>query len=204
MLHSETVHPETFRVLNQLLKQDYLKNYRLVGGTALALQIGHRISEDLDFFSGMESDVTQIVGNIEAMGKIEIVNHTTRVLNCYIDDIKVDFVAYQYDFIEKPVVEDTIRMASIKDIAAMKLSAITGRGARKDFVDLYFLLQRYTFAELLNFYKAKYPDGSTFLVYKSVVYFVDAETAPMPKMLIPETWTTMKNTIKQAVEAYLS
>lgn len=78
---------------------------------------------------------------------------------------------------------DNICLASIQDIAAMKLSAITSRGAKKDYIDLFFLLDSYTLPQLFDFYKVKFPDGSDFLVVKSLTYFNDAEIEPMPKML---------------------
>lgn len=202
MLHYQTIYPETLRLLKKLQEIDYLSDFRLVGGTALALQIGHRVSVDLDLFAFSESDVAPIVDYIDTLGKIRIVNRTPKVLNLFIDEIKVDFVTFQYDFIRPPEVIDTIRLASIQDIAAMKLSAITSRGAKKDYIDLYFLLDIYTLSEMFDFYRLKFPDGSDFLVVKSLTYFNDADIEPMPKMLKPVNWEDVKSRITQEANTY--
>ena len=85
----------------------------------------------------------------------------------------------------------------------MKLAAITGRGAKKDFIDLYFLLQEFTLAEMISLYEEKYKDGSTFMVLKSLVYFDDAENDEMPEMLKPITWQDIKETIVKENKNYL-
>lgn len=84
----------------------------------------------------------------------------------------------------------------------MKLAAITGRGAKKDFTDLYFLLKEFSLDEMINLYEEKYADGSTFMVLKSLVYFEDAEEDEMPEMLIPASWKTIKQTIIQKHKDY--
>ena len=84
----------------------------------------------------------------------------------------------------------------------MKLAAITGRGARKDFIDLYFLLDTFSLPELFNFFRNKFPDGNDFLVYKSLTYFADAEVEPMPKMLKPVEWEEVKIKIIQEVKIH--
>ncbi len=202
MLYYSTIYPETLRLLKALQEIDFLKNYRLVGGTALALQIGHRISVDLDLFSFSESDVALIPDHIETLGRLKIVNHTPNLLNLFIDEIKVDFVSYRYDFI-KPVDEiENIRLASIEDIAAMKLAAIIGRGAKKDFIDLFFLLKDFSLYQLFEFYRQKYPDGSDFLLIKSLTYFDDADVDPMPKMLNPLDWNQVKSGIVREVKKF--
>ncbi|NEN23527.1 nucleotidyl transferase AbiEii/AbiGii toxin family protein [Cryomorpha ignava] len=204
MLHYTTIHPETLQLLKRLQEIDYLSNFRLVGGTALALQIGHRLSVDLDLFAFSELEVAPILDQIDSLGKIKIINHSPKVLNILIDDIKVDFVTYQYDFLRPVEVVDNIRLASIEDIAAMKLSAITSRGAKKDFIDLFFLLKTLSLAQMFEYYYSKFPDGSDFLVAKSLTYFNDADIEPMPKMLKPVTWNDVKNRIIQEVDGYFS
>lgn len=121
-----------------------------------------------------------------------------------IDGVKVDIVSYSYKWIDKPVLEDGIVLAGIKDIAAMKLSAITNRGTKKDFIDLFFLLQKYALSEILGFYQQKYADSQLFTVIRSLTYFEDAESDPMPLMLAPVNWPQVKLTIQKTVEAYLA
>ena len=202
MLHYSTIYPETLQLLKRLQKIDFLKDYYLVGETSLALQISHRISIDLDSFAFSDMDVSPILDHIEDLGKINIVNHTRKILNLFIRDIKVDFVAYRYKFIDSPLEMDNIKLASIQDIAAMKLSAITGSGLRKDFIDLFFLLHRFTLPQLFDFYHSKFPDGSDLLVYRSLTYFDDAEIEPMPKMINPIDWEDVKTKIIQEVKNY--
>lgn len=202
MLHYAAIHPETLQLLKKLQRIDFLKDYRLVGGTSLALQIGHRISVDLDLFAHTDTEVTTIPEHIMHLGEITIANQSRSVLNVFIDEIKVDFVAYRYPFIKPTSTTDGLRLAAPEDVAAMKLAAITGRGSRKDFVDLYFLLQDYSLPELFEFYHVKFPDGNDFLVYKSLTYFEDAELEPMPKMLIPTDWEEVKRTIIEQVKTY--
>ena len=96
-----------------------------------------------------------------------------------------------------------MRLAAINDIAAMKLAAITNRGTKKDFVDLFFLLKRYSLKELIDLYTDKYPDGQLFFVLKSLVYFEDAEEQPMPKMLADVEWSNVKKKITESVQSLI-
>lgn len=100
------------------------------------------------------------------------------------------------------VVADGIRLADIPDIAAMKIAAVTNRGTRKDFVDVYFLLQQYSLAQLLDLYLAKYPDGNVYLALRSLVYFADAEEEAMPKVLNPIAWEKIKSAIQNSVRKF--
>lgn len=199
MLHYTAIHPETLQLLKRLQEIDYLSNFRLVGGTALALQIGHRLSVDLDLFAFSELEVTPVLDQIDSLGKIKIINQSPKVLNILIDNIKIDFVTYQYDFLRPVVVVDNIRLASLEDIAAMKLSAITSRGAKKDFIDLFFLLNTFSLAQMFEYYYSKFPDGSDFLIAKSLTFYNDADSEPMPKMLLPINWEDVKNKIVREV-----
>lgn len=201
MLFIETVESNTFSLLRELSKEEFLENFRLAGGTSLALQIGHRVSIDLDFFTvghGLSFDEYDLAKK----WKTEVLNKTESILNTYIDDVKVDFVATPYPFISKERVLEKLRLASMEDIGAMKFSAVTGRGSKKDFIDIHFLLQHYSFQELLGFFSTKYRDASEFLLFKSLMYFEDADNEPLPKMLKPITWEEVKNSIKKEVEIH--
>ncbi len=134
------------------------------------------------------------------MGNLRIVNQNNFVVNLFINEIKVDFVSYRYKFLKPNIEEDGLRLASIPDIAAMKLAAITGRGSRKDFIDLHFILKQYSLSEIFDFYREKYPDGTDFLVFKSLTYFEDAEIEPMPKMLASIDWANVKQGIIEEVK----
>ncbi len=86
----------------------------------------------------------------------------------------------------------------------MKLAAITGRGTKKDFIDIYFLLKKFTLKKMLSFYNRKYPDGSVFLVLKSLGYFEDAEEEQAPVMLEKAEWNEIKNRINMELKTYIS
>ena len=203
MLSIQTIHPNTLELLKQLASQPELAQTRLVGGTALALQYGHRQSIDLDFFGALPEDKEELVEMTRRVGNVLITNRTKMILQMVINQVKVDFVDYsRYDWIDAPIHGDGFVLASDKDIAAMKVNAIIGRGTRKDFIDLYMLLQHYSLPEIMDFYKQKYPEFSEYRALLSMTYFEDAEMQDMPKMFIDTHWDEMKKTIIQAVEAY--
>ena len=142
MLQLQTVFPDTLELLKGLSSRPEMSGLRLVGGTALALQYGHRQSIDLDFFGTLAVEQDDIIEMFSSMGSFTIHNRTKRILQGALRGIKVDVIDYsQYPWIDAAVVEDGITLASPRDIAAMKINAIEGRGTRKDFIDIYFLLQ---------------------------------------------------------------
>jgi hypothetical protein len=177
---------------------------RLVGGTALAMQLGHRTSVDLDLFGDVYVDSESLKIAFEKQHLPSVVTQTsTHIFQFLIHSVQVDVVAYPYPWLEDPVVGDGFVLAGLSDIAAMKLSAVTNRGTKKDFVDLFFLLNSFTLDEMLNLYKAKYPDGAIFNVIKSLAYFNDAEADPMPRMLAPCQWNQVKQTIANSVRNHI-
>ncbi len=202
MLHYKTIDSKTLELLKKLQKVPEFSALRLVGGTALALQIGHRKSIDLDLFGGLFSDSLTINKRLNEIGETILLKETENIHLYVIDNIKVDIVNYSYEWLNEPIIDDGVILADKCDIAAMKLLAITGRGTKKDFVDLYFLLQNYGLDEILNFYKNKYYDGSLFLVLKSLSYFDDAEKNPNPFMLKPFDWKNAKSYIEQTISSY--
>ena len=203
MLSIQTVYPNTLELLKSLASQPELAQTRLVGGTALALQYGHRQSIDLDFFGILPEDKEELVEMTKRVGNVLVTNRSKMILQTVINQIKVDFVDYsRYKWIDEPVMGDGFVLASDKDIAAMKVNAIIGRGTRKDFIDLYVLLQRYSLSEIMAFYKQKYPDFSEYRALLSMTYFEDAEMQDVPKMFIDTSWDSMKSTIIEAVKAY--
>ena len=196
MLQLQTVFSDTLELLKELSSRPEMSGLRLVGGTALALQYGHRQSIDLDFFGTLAVEQDDIIEMFSSMDSFTVHNRTKRILQGALRGIKVDVIDYsQYPWIDAAIVEDGITLASPRDIAAMKINAVEGRGTRKDFVDIYFLLQNYTLSELLDFYAQKYPNHSFFRALLSLNYFEDAEQQAMPKMQIPVSWEEIKSTI---------
>ena len=198
MLFLDTVKPDTLDTLRRLQALPVLAETRLVGGTALALQMGHRLSVDLDMFGIWDKQVD--LGEAFARcGDVEAEHVTANIQVFRVSGIKVDTVYYQYSWLDEPVSECGLRLASLRDIAPMKLEALNNRGSKRDFVDLAILLDRFTLPEILGWYKAKYPRGSEYLVLRSLSYFHDAEEEPMPVMLKPMSWATVKERIQRAV-----
>lgn len=203
MLSIQTIHPNTLELLKQLAAQPELAQTRLVGGTALALQYGHRQSIDLDFFGTLPENKDELVEMTRRVGNVLVTNRTKMIVQTVINQVKVDFVDYnRYAWIDEPIQGDGFVLASDKDIAAMKVNAIIGRGTRKDFIDLYMLLQHYSLTEIMVFYEQKYPEFSEYRALLSMTYFEDAEMQDMPKMFIETSWDKIKSTIIQAVKVY--
>lgn len=204
MLQYRTIEPKTLELLNKLMKIDEFSSLILAGGTSLALQIGHRQSIDLDLFGKIEADDLEISKILNSIGKVTPLKKSKNINIYLIDKIKVDLVNYHYPWIDKVITEKDIRLASKIDIVAMKLAAITGRGTKKDFIDLFFLLKSFSLSEMLDFYKQKYNDASEVLVLKSLSYFEDANADEEPKMLKKINWNTIKNKITTELKSYLN
>lgn len=199
MLHVEAIEPDTLELLKRLQRDPVLVDTRLVGGTSLALQLGHRKSVDLDFFGNLGMMGSELERALQEYGGVELVNRSRVVETYFVRGIKVDFVNYPCVWLTEPLQTDGVRLATTHDIAPMKLEAIANRGSKKDFIDLAFLLKTYTLREMLAWYTAKYPQGSAYLVLRSLVYFDDAEEDPMPVMLKSLGWDEAKTCICDAV-----
>lgn len=203
MLQLQTITPDTLELLKEIASKSEMRDFRLVGGTALALQYGHRQSVDLDFFGTPSVPQEDIIDMLSSLGQIVVLNRTDKILQVVLKGIKVDVIDHgRYKWIDTPVEESGIILASPKDIAAMKINAVEGRGSRKDFIDIYMLLQHYSLGDLLDFYAQKYPNHSVFRALLSLSYFDDAEAQAMPKMFISETWEEMKSLISEKIKDY--
>ena len=203
MLYYKTIDSKILELLKNILKVEIFNNLRLVGGTSLALQIGHRNSVDLDFFGKLEADEYAISNALNQIGEVKLLYKTENINICTVDGIKVDIVNYPYPWLADVIEEDNLHMAAKKDIAAMKLAAIIGRGTKKDFIDLYFLLKYYSLSQLIAFYEQKYHDGSVFMVLRSLVYFDDADGELMPKMFEELDWEKVKQKISEELNNYI-
>ncbi len=203
MLSVQAVTPHTLELLKTLSAKPELNGMRLVGGTSLALQYGHRQSIDLDFFGHINIGQDELVAKLSETGSLTVTNRTPHILQTIINNVKVDFVEYGlYKWIDQPIIEAGICLASDKDIAAMKVNAIMGRGSKKDFIDLFVLLQHYSLSEILQFYKLKYPEYSEYRALLSMTYFEDAEMQDTPKLFIQDSWEDIKRTIIDTVRVY--
>jgi predicted nucleotidyltransferase component of viral defense system len=195
MLQTQTVSPELLELLEKIMKLDSFNDYLLVGGTSLALQMGHRNSIDIDLFGNCEINEELFTRTLNGFGAFEVFKKSKNILITSINGVKVDFVNYKYPLLRDYIVINGIRMASKEDIAAMKINAIAGRGSKKDFIDLYFLLNEFSLTEIIDFYLQKYFDGSKFMAIKSLSYFSDADIDQTPDIYLDFNWETCKQKI---------
>ena len=167
MLQTQTVVPDLLELLKKIMSEELFSDFNLVGGTSLSLQIGHRNSIDIDLFGNSAIDEVLFIEKLNTFGEVQVIQATKNILITQINDLKVDFVNYKYPLLQNSLHIENIRMLSTADIAAMKLNAIAGRGSKKDFIDLYFLLDHFSLPQIFNFYDKKFKDGSRFMVAKS-------------------------------------
>ena len=195
MLHTETVAPSTLSLLKSLQNDDFLADFVLVGGTSLSLQIGHRVSIDLDLFAQGDFKMEELSFHLEEAFGFSAYNMSNSILQGYIDGVKTDFVRYPYKTIRDIIRTDGIRLISSADIAAMKLSAIMMSGKRlKDFVDISFLSQYYSTFEMLGFFAEKFPKSSPISAEKSLIYFKDIDFDVEIKLFEKDfKWIPVKN-----------
>ena len=202
MLHTQTVEPFTLGLLKRLMADNALQQFMLVRGTALSLQIGHRKSVDLDLFTSIDFEAELILQHLlaeEYTPKVRFSQKQTLIIE--IDGVKVDFIRFKYPFAEDTILTEGIRLANIMDIACMKIDAIMGRGKKKDFCDLYYLLQYFSLTEIMEAYSKMYAHSTLFHVYKSLTWFEDADLDGDLVVLDKKfSWDIAKKAIVKAVE----
>ena len=205
MLRTETVEPRTLDILKACMKLPILSPFTLVGGTALSLQYGHRMSIDLDFFGDVLTlDPLKIQSELENIGNTKLASQSNVMLGFYVDNIKIDIVKYKYKLIEEPIIVDSIRMAHPLDIGAMKLAAVSGRGKKKDYYDLYFLLKNFSLSQLIECNKLKFPNTNEMIILKSIGYFEDADRDADAILLEKISWVDVKTSIRIHLKNYLN
>lgn len=206
MLHKEAVDEATLDLLIQLQAKKYLKGFNLVGGTALALQLGHRKSIDIDLFSDFSFDVAQMLEKLSSDFNLKLFFSANNTIKGSINNVQVDILAHRYPLISEPLTEGHITMLSTQDIIALKLNAITTSGQRvKDFIDLYYLLPEFNLSEMINFYETKYKQYNEVNVLKSITYFNDVDLADWPQIIDNPSlkWTEIKKSINTATKNYI-
>lgn len=175
MLHKETVSQTTLGILKTLMNDDKLKDFVLVGGTALSLRIGHRTSIDLDLFTKKDFDQAELQEYLQSRYKFTADYIERNTLKGNADGVALDFISHKYEDVGEVVVIEGIRLASLKDIAAMKLNAIINNGTRlKDFLDVAFLGEKIPFKDMEKAYGDKYKT-SPIMAAKAVLYHQDID-----------------------------
>jgi len=177
--------PETFKLIQELQAMPELSEFYLVGGTTLALLLGHRNSIDIDLFTTHSFDDKELFDMLTNCFDIKQIFSKKNTLLTYINSIKVDFISHQYEIIKPIIKEEGISMLSMEDICAMKLNAIVNSGQRlKDFIDLYYLLTQFSIKQMLGFYHQKYPNKNEVIALRAITYFDDIDpNIDPPKMI---------------------
>lgn len=182
MLYTETISPTTLELLKRIMSDESLPPFRLVGGTSLALQLGHRISVDLDLFTDESFDEQKVNEYLRVNYGLETDFLDKETVKGEIDGVQIDCIAHKYPWIRPCSEEDGIRIVSKEDICAMKLNAIAGNGTRiKDFIDIAFLSTCFTLEQMLSFYEEKYHSNSM-MPFKALTYFDDINQAEPVRM----------------------
>lgn len=186
---------QTQKNLESLKSLSFVKNYYLAGGTALSLHFGHRTSYDLDFFSQTPATPEIIRSQLSNLGNLEIFQNNEGTFNGVLNGVKLSFFIYPYPLLRPTLDFAGIKVADVLDIACMKIDAISSRGTKRDFIDLYFICQKTkTINELLELYSQKYKSAkfNKLHIIKSFVYFNDAENDVMPEMIEKISWEKVK------------
>jgi len=182
-----------------------LKGFYLAGGTGLALQLGHRRSEDLDFFSDRMFNPDALLASIPYDEQIFTELGT---VHCQVKGIRVSLLYYEPPLVYPPLRWHNIEVADVRDIGAEKIKTISQRGAKKDFIDLFAILKmKYSIREVCNFFRRRFKgsDINLYHVLKSLVFFEDAEQDPAPVMLIEGKdweWESIKAFFVENIEVF--
>jgi len=204
-IFTDTLPDHTARLVILLQKRQpaFLSSFYLSGGTGLSLQLDHRESEDLDFFSQSSFNPNDLEKELISFGKLSQTELSKGTLNTFLKTVKLQFLEYPYPLLEPLIKWNGVQISSVLDIACTKLQTISIRGNKKDFVDLYFLLKRYSLTDLLQASQKKYAqvDYNQTHILKSLVYFDNAEEQPMPRMHSQVRWTKIKEKIISAVKS---
>lgn len=203
MLHRnpEIILPETFSLLKKVCADTFFDGFNLVGGTALALQIGHRFSIDLAFFSSFPFDSARMIDHLVQNYDFNLSTVQENTVLGFIGKIKVDFITHAYPNVAPPLLEEEVRLATLLDISAMKLNVIVNSGQRiKDFIDVFYLLTCHSLQDMLDAYSKKYAYSNPIVALKALTYFddIDLDIDP-PKMKDRLPLSEIKQRILEAV-----
>lgn len=199
MLHWSTLGEERKTFLKLIVDQMPLPGSYLAGGTALALILGHRQSIDLDWFCADNFDPEELARQLSNLKTFETTDAAKGTLHGIFGGLRITWLHYP-----NPLLDDFIttsempafKLASLKDIAVMKLAALSHRGSAKDFIDLYVLAKNnISLQQVIKDMPAKFPDKqiNNYHIIKSLSYFDDAECEPLPKMFIEFDWQSLKD-----------
>ncbi|MCC7171241.1 MAG: nucleotidyl transferase AbiEii/AbiGii toxin family protein [Planctomycetes bacterium] len=204
MLHLDALTAAQREALAVIAPVASAESFYLAGGCGLALHLGHRLSVDLDMFRREPlADPLVLARRLkEQRTRFTTTSRAEGTLHGRCRGVPISFMEYRYPFVRRVVAAGLpCRIASVEDIGCMKLAAIVDRGAKKDFVDLHFILRRVSLSKLLQDYRKKFAVEDTTAVRIALAYFDDAEPHPMPAMIADVNWDELKASIRESVRA---
>lgn len=202
MLHKKAIPPSTLELLKKISAFYELESFGL-GGTNLALRMGHRLSVDLDFFTNLPYETSHLFQLItKKFASAELLFEKNQTILFNINDTKVDFVLYPFAWLLPFDVVDGIRLLSVADIISMKLQAVSNRNAKKDYWDIAFLLKQYSLQEMLKIFKTKFPQIDVGFIIHSLTDFDKADTELDPDIYTEITWNEIKVQLINEVRNY--
>jgi len=200
----ETLPTDTQGLLRQLGGLPTVAPFYLAGGSAVALHLGHRVSVDLDFFTPHEAYAAEpLIQDLLSVGHLVVRQQSPGTLNGTLKDTLISFFVYPYPLLEAAIPLWNVQVAGLLDLALMKLTAIGQRGAKRDFVDLYQICQSgYALIDLFQRMPVKFPQVTypSYHLLRSLVYFEDAETDSMPKILTALEWGEVRQFFEVEVQ----
>lgn len=203
MLYQAAVEPGTLELLKEICTMPQVAEFALGGGTNIALRKGHRISIDLDFFSNVPFQTGNIYKAVTTSFKqCELLFEQNQTMMFIINNIKVDFVLYPFQWLNPFEIIESTRLISLEDIIPMKLQALSNRFSKKDFWDIETLLESYSLEEMISIFKKKFQQIDTGFIVHSLTNFEQADTEQDPIPLGYKTWDSIKNSLGSTVKNY--
>lgn len=205
MIHADVLPESQSACLRTLGPAATALGFHLAGGTAVALHLGHRRSVDFDWFAtSFPGSPVDLAAALRARGiAFETTTLADRTAHGVIGGVKVSFLEFRPPLLE-PLVdwpERGCRLASCGDLAAMKLLAVAQRGTKKDFIDVHALSRTMPLDRMLDCYRRRFGVADSAAVLAGLCYFDDAEADPMPRMLVPLDWETVKRELRESVRS---
>lgn len=201
-MHRETLPLATQRALAEIAKISLPRQFYLAGGTGLALHFGHRLSADLDFFTPDRFDINALTAAFARTGSFQLEQKAEQTVIGVFLRTKVAFFHYPYPLLVPAIEVDDMSLASVIDIACMKLDAVAARGTKRDFIDVYVVAHEHTpLSDLLRQFQRKYASLRYNMAHlqKSLVFFDEADNDPMPVMLRMLQWEDVKAFFRREV-----
>ncbi|OGM15226.1 hypothetical protein A2985_03440 [Candidatus Woesebacteria bacterium RIFCSPLOWO2_01_FULL_43_11] len=193
--------PATLGLVKKLTPDSFPEGSYLGGGTAVALQLGHRRSADLDFFTAYEFIESQWEQKLAKELRFKLLKRDWQTLIGACGEVKISLFGYKYPLIGKKERFFDMEVASLPDLAAMKLDTVISRGAKRDLIDIYFLAQKFGLDKLFEYYDKKYKNFQEreIMIKKALVYFEEAKDDEMPDMLVKTDWEEIKRWFREKV-----